>query len=286
MLKKTWASYWGFEAFEERRREGVDHRSGGMAVLVHARFDDPLELANGVFTLTVLPHVAADTYIMTIKVQDGDVSVTNPDLGALPEEIAVRVDAAGGIEITRLARSNLVGPSARVLSDAQVTELFQQGREVTLRWRRRVNASLPAAQEIETLTLDFEFKGMAAGWLALKPGIGTNPERLIIKQGLTLEPSLRNIPGSVQALAIPRDILARARLVTRVTCLGDATTIQVLTDPLFVPDVGFGTEPFFIGDAAHTVESDDACVREIIYGTPDHYLIEMLEAGTLLNLSP
>src|SRR5690606_1673095 len=57
-LRKTWASYFGVEAFEERHRSGMDHLAGDMAVLVHARFDDELEDANGVFTFT--RHSGAD----------------------------------------------------------------------------------------------------------------------------------------------------------------------------------------------------------------------------------
>ena len=54
-IKKTWASYWSFEAFEERRLANIDHESGGMGVLVHARFDDPLEVNNGVATFAISP---------------------------------------------------------------------------------------------------------------------------------------------------------------------------------------------------------------------------------------
>ncbi|MGI9608868.1 MAG: hypothetical protein ACR2NL_01100, partial [Acidimicrobiia bacterium] len=112
-LKKTWASYWGFEAFEERRRENLDHRSGAMAVLVHARFGDDLELANSVFTMTILPETAADAFVMNINSQEGAVSVANPDpaLGATPEVALVTQPTAGdAIRIERTAESNLVSP--------------------------------------------------------------------------------------------------------------------------------------------------------------------------------
>jgi hypothetical protein len=42
-IQKAWASYWSFEAFEERRAEQIDHLSGAMGLVVHARFDDDLE---------------------------------------------------------------------------------------------------------------------------------------------------------------------------------------------------------------------------------------------------
>ncbi len=45
-IKKTWASAWTYRTFEERSYYGVDHRSVGMALLVHYTFPD--EEANGV----------------------------------------------------------------------------------------------------------------------------------------------------------------------------------------------------------------------------------------------
>ncbi|MBZ0254236.1 MAG: hypothetical protein K8I02_12925, partial [Candidatus Methylomirabilis sp.] len=49
-IQATWGSYWGFAAFEERRIGGIAHLTGRMAVLVHPRFDDDKEAANGVVT--------------------------------------------------------------------------------------------------------------------------------------------------------------------------------------------------------------------------------------------
>lgn len=291
-MKATWASYWGFEAFEERKLEGVDHRSGGMGVLVHARFDDPLERANGVFTFTIEPEIANADYSMTINVQAGAVSVANPDpaLGALPEEIVVTQVGAAGPVIERRRASNLVAEGTEVLSDTQVTDLFEQARSVALLWRDRVNGSLQGPQDITTLTLDFEFKDMDAGWPALQGNAPRNDARLIIKQARSLEPGIRDIPIEVADLPIPRDVLARARLVERVHCdEGDAvgqTAVELLTDPLLVPDVGYGEEPLVVNPSfGYAAEVGDHCDREILYSTPDQFLIELLERGELLNLS-
>ncbi len=54
-VRKTWASYFSAEAFEERHQNHIDHLAADMGVLVHARFDDALEQANGVFTFTLAP---------------------------------------------------------------------------------------------------------------------------------------------------------------------------------------------------------------------------------------
>ncbi|MCA9701076.1 MAG: hypothetical protein KC431_26350, partial [Myxococcales bacterium] len=86
-LRKTWASYWSWEAFEERRTVGIDHLAGNMAVVVHARFDDERERSNGVITITIdraadrqgdLQRPAPDLAHMEVDVQIGAISVTNP----------------------------------------------------------------------------------------------------------------------------------------------------------------------------------------------------------------
>ncbi len=291
-LKKTWSSYWGFEAFEERRREGVDHRSGAMAVLVHARFDDPLERSNGVLTFTILPGGAAGGYEMMVNAQQGDVAVTNPDptLRATPEVVVVRSGAgAGDLRIERVASSSLMPAGGRVLDAAKLASIFEQARAVAHVWRDRENAALPAAQRIEVLTLDFEFVEMADGWPALKGGLASLPGRIVIKQARTLEPGLRDFPRAVRELPIPRDILMRARLVQRVVCptagAGTATEIAVLTDPLLGPEMGYSLEPFVVVEVAGAARPGVECSRETLYSTPDQYLFDLLQAGELLNLS-
>lgn len=290
-LKKTWASYWGFEAFEERRREKVDHRSGAMAVLVHATFSDSLEQANAVFTFTVLPSSADDALIMTINAQDGAVSVANPDpaLGALPEvAILRRASLDAPIRIVRTAESNQIPSGEDVLTDAQLRTIFEEAQAVAVLWQEQINASLPAAQRIETLTLDFELKEMAAGWPMYLGQFPKRPASLVIKQARTLEPGLRGIPDDVVALAIPRDVLSRSRLVERISCASDgvrSVAVHVLTDPLLGPDVGFAESPFVVSETGAMPGDLSECDRQILYSTPDQYLIELLERGELLNLS-
>ena len=62
----------------------MDHLAGDMAVLLHARFDDALEDANGVFTFTHSPSGAE----LLIDSQPGAISVTNP-----PTDRAVRPES-------------------------------------------------------------------------------------------------------------------------------------------------------------------------------------------------
>lgn len=271
-LKKTWASYWGFEAFEERRLENVDHRSGAMGVLVHARFDDELEMNNGVATFTILPDDSADEVSATINAQVGAVSVTNPDPTMFESPEILRVIRSGSERrIERDQRSSL-SPQTDVLTDDAAIALFDQLEATAQLWLQQQNSGLSAAQESQTLTLDFEFKTMAEGWPARTTGLLDEP-RLVVKQARSLEPGLRGVPTELRDLAIPRDVLSRARLVQVVACPGSASpSYSVLTDPLVGPDLGYGDRPFVLG-----VDSGrDDCDRETLYSTPDQYLIELL----------
>lgn len=286
-IKKTWSSYWGFEAFEERRLENVDHRSGAMGVLVHARFDDELEVHNGVATFTLLPGNSSDLAVAMVNVQVGDESVTNPDPinDELPEVVELRLGADGSIRVERLAESTLAD-GAPVMTDEALLELFAQLESVAELWRRRTNLSLPVAHAIETVTLDFEFKTMAQGWPARPAGEPQEPGRLVVKQARSLDPGLRGLPDVVLELPLGRDLLARARSVVQVTCaVGDdsvVATVEVLTDPSLSPDLGYSEQPFVFepepGVADHT-----GCQRTTLFATPDHFLIELLQSGTVLE---
>ncbi len=246
-LKKTWASYWSFEAFEERRLEQVDHLSGHMGVVVHPRFDDGKEKVNGVFLFTLLPPGLAEAAVMELNVQQGAESVTNPTGAGLPEVDRVWL-AAGAAEPTvkRLRGSTLVPPGTALLSDAELTELFGRARAVANAWLARANAGLPPERAGRTLTLDFEFRRVLPGWPALASG-ELRPERTVLKQARSLEPSLRRLTPEQQALPFPRDVLARAARLTRVRCEHPRFVAEVLeaqTDPLLPPDLGHATVPF------------------------------------------
>lgn len=256
-LKKTWASYWGVEAFEERRLESVDHLSGGMGVVVHARFDDAMEVSNGVFTLTVLPEGFAERAVMELNVQVGDLSVTNPENAELPEVVRVGLasDGGGTPVIERLRGSTLKPTGAWVLSDALLLSIFDQGLRVTEAWLVQENASLTPEKAGRTLTLDFEFREMAEGWPMLAGEVEPWPQRVVIKQARSLEPGLRGLPENVVGLPVPRDVLGRARKVERRLCEGDrlrVVWVEAYTDPLMSPDLGYSETPM-VGFVSVTV---------------------------------
>lgn len=291
-IKKTWASYWSFEAFEERRLENVNHRSGGMAVLVHPRFDDALEDNNGVATLVLLPDANADRAVVTINVQAGDVSVTNPEAGTdvLPEQIIVRIDNGGALTVERVAPSTLVTSDDVVMDDESVAELVAQLESVAVLWRDRVNGDLEETQQVDVVTLDFEFKHMAAGWPALADG-AVLPARLVVKQARSLDPGLRGMSPDVLALPVPRDVLARATLVQRVTCEVDG--IDETSYHLTVSDSASATgagdsiwpDEYFRFPNAAEPASEDSCDRTTLLSSPEQMLVELLASGEGLALT-
>ena len=248
-ILETWASYWGAEAFEERRLANVAHLSGAMGMVVHANFPDELELSNGVFTYTILPPGHPDgAAILEMNVQEGALSVTNPPPGDpnLPEVDRLALDASGNLTLTRVRGSTLLPEGSWALSDAQLTRVFEQARRVTELWLSVENAALAVSQQKGTLTIDFELREMDHGWPAYADGTMVG-SRVVIKQARTLEPSLLRVPVTVRNMPIPRDLLARARRVEQRTC--DAGELRVAitdvySDPLKSPDLGYSQAPF------------------------------------------
>ncbi|MDG2026985.1 MAG: PEP/pyruvate-binding domain-containing protein [Acidimicrobiales bacterium] len=275
-IKKTWASYWSFEAHKERRREKVDHRSGTMGVTVHSRFDDALEQNNGVATFTLAPDGSDRIGTAVINVQDGAVSVANPDPTSrdLPEVIEVEVGS--DFETIRRLQSSTITDN-EILSDDALDELVAHLRAATETWRDQVNAGLSPEQAVDVVTLGFELKTMASGWPA---GADDDSGGLIIKQARSLDPGPRGIPSSVLALPIPREILARASRVAELTC-GGFPVIAAWTDPLLEPDMGYSEIPFTDPPDMDT----RLCGRRTLYSTPDQFLVELLESGDRVDLA-
>jgi hypothetical protein len=246
-IKKTWASYWRFEAFEERRLENIDHLSGSMGVTIHPRFDDDKELANAVVTITRMPAGSSDELVLEVNVQAGAESVANPNPGILPEVDRVRrARGSSTLVIERIRGSTQVPAGTLVLSDAELGTIFRDTASVLDGWLSEKNRTLEWPQEVSTLTLDLELKKVAAGWPAFRSGM-VRPEGLVLKQSRPLEPGLRQVPEVVVAQPFPRDLLARSSRVVRRNCaLGDheLEIWSALTDPLSEPNFGYTEVPF------------------------------------------
>jgi hypothetical protein len=268
-LQRVWGSFWGFEAFEERRVEGIDHLTPAMGVTVHPRFDDALERATGVCTFTVMPPNAPDDARLEVNVQAGDQSVANPDPMILPEVVRVlRARGTNTLRIERVRRSSL-SPNADLLNEATLRRLFDDTARVTTTWLANDNSIRPAAQRNRTLTLDFEFHDMFAGWPALRSGV-VRPARLVLKQARSLEPGVRIALPEASMWPLSRDVLVRARRVTIDTCSADlmgggrfrATILRTLTDASIPPDVGYATIPF---DASLTLAVEGVALPELAW---------------------
>jgi hypothetical protein len=243
-LRKTWASYFSAEAFEERQQNHIDHLAADMAVLVHARFDDALEAENGVFTFTLAPGASE----LSVNVQPGAVSVTNPptDRVVIPESTRVRRGSSGFV-VQRQALSSLAKPGQQLLSDAELGELFELAEGLTRQYLARGNAARPPAQQRRSLVLDFEFRRVAPGWPVLEQGV--NPARFVIKQMRPLEPN-PHLPLELVSAPIPRDVLSRARRIETLACRGgglELTALEVLTNPDVAPDLGYAERPLLAG---------------------------------------
>jgi hypothetical protein len=256
-LKKTWASYWSWEAFEERRMSGIDHLAGNMAVLVHARFDDVLERSNGVVTLTLDrsggDQGTANPYAsMEIDVQLGALSVTNPPPDrageVLPEVVRVRQQRPGAaIEIDRVARSTeLPQGRAMVLDDPQVEALLRDCVVIAERFLEVENRLLDPARVRRRVTLDLEIREVAPGWPSYASG-SPAPARMVIKQVRSLDPGVPAGAERLLGLPIPRELILFADRIEQRECRAGRTRLELLeiwSDPMASPDLGHSRVPF------------------------------------------
>jgi pyruvate, water dikinase len=119
-IRKVWASLWNWQAFEERSFHGIDHRLVHMGVVVHPSFT--AEKANGVLITRNLADAAIDGFY--VNVQPGEISVTNPTDGSLPEIFTI-----SGTSVIRLRHSSQL-PDSAAMSDGEIAELGKVATQV------------------------------------------------------------------------------------------------------------------------------------------------------------
>jgi hypothetical protein len=183
-IRKVFASFYNDNAFLERLCYDVNEAEVGMAVLVHHSFPDEFELANGVATLE-RKESDPNTYI-TLVTQDGAVSVANPEVGPIPEEVSVVCVSESEIYLTLIRQSNLVILGEAVMEwEADYNDLTQ--------------LLVAAAEKFEEVTgkteyiFDFEYKKVADGGAALPVG------GLVVKQVREI-PRTENVPSTTPFL--------------------------------------------------------------------------------------
>ena len=146
-IRKVWASVFSWRAFEERSFWNIDHAAVRMGCAVNQAFID--EAANGVLiTSNISNPTVAGLYV---NVQLGEVSVTNPEHGALAEIFAIVPAPDGGIQVARERFSSL-SPAAPILATSEVVAL---ARAVDT-----VQNHFATLYEVDprALVLDLEFK--------------------------------------------------------------------------------------------------------------------------------
>ena len=146
-IREVWASSFRFRAFEERSLWNVDHRHIEMAVAVNPAVDD--EVANGVLITQNVTNPGAEG--MYVNVQQGEVEVTNPESGAVPEVFTIVPAPDGDTQVVRQRFSSL-SPDAPLLTDAEVAELFAASREIQVRFAALYE------RPVSGFALDLEFK--------------------------------------------------------------------------------------------------------------------------------
>lgn len=303
-MRRVWASYWLYNAYQERELAGIDHLAANMGILVHPVFDDDRESANGVLTLELVKKPDGDVVTLTANMQKGALSVTNPppDSDALPEvDIVTRVGAAEPV-IQRVRPSTEADPGELLLSDEELKSMTDIYSGMAADWLVLRNADLKSAQMRTTITIDTEIKRMAAGWPSLKNGT-MNPPRLIFKQARTVEQTI--LAGAdIKQMPVPRDILAYTTRVEKVTCATDAFNINVY---LFFTDFSkpwpfdFHTTPFVAwaglsfkqslpgftfsaGDSKMLTHKDTTFVLDTLEGCSIDIMPENSEAGGFLEM--
>ena len=146
VIRKVWASVWNWQAFEEREYWGIQHDAVYMGVAVHPSFGD--EAANGVVITANLADPSLEGYYVNVQV--GEVSVTNPEGGKMPEVLSL-VLGAGGVQVVRQRFSDL-SPDKPIMSEDEAKTLYLLVSKVQAHFAPLYKKA------VYELVLDIEFK--------------------------------------------------------------------------------------------------------------------------------
>jgi pyruvate, water dikinase len=127
-LKDVWSGVWFFRAFEERTYRSIQHKSVGMAVLVHAAY--PNEEANGVAsTANPFDRAGLEPGFYVNVQTGGQEEVVAPSAGVTTDEFIYHFDMPGQ-PIVFITHSSLMPPGSTVLTTAQTYSLGVALKEI------------------------------------------------------------------------------------------------------------------------------------------------------------
>ncbi|MFO0747330.1 MAG: PEP/pyruvate-binding domain-containing protein [Myxococcota bacterium] len=256
-MKKTWASYWRFHAFEERRSAGVDHFKGNMGLIVNSRFDDDKELANGIITTRYTGWTDPPSWRFTVDMQYGTTSVALPEGSTdLPEIDEVEQVGDAAPVIKRVEASTLVPSGTLLMPDADLLMMFEQSKAHLLAWLHMKGEGLGANEAPRSLVLDYEVKRMGDGWPELASG-EVRPAHLLWKETRVLDsaPRILNLADSLLGAAgstspvdqsMPEDLRPVAFDVRAEECVSPVFTARfygVVTDASSADQFPFAETP-------------------------------------------
>ena len=152
-IKNVWADAWLFRTFEERAYYRVDHRSLGMAVLVHPNFEN--EEANGVaVTANPFDSSGLDPAFYVNVQRGGEFEVVAPPPGVQSDQLLYYFDQPNR-PVVYLAHSSIIPAGEVVLS---TRNLFDLGTALAA-IRTRLNAAYgPASGNTGWYGLEVDFK--------------------------------------------------------------------------------------------------------------------------------
>jgi len=152
-IRETYASAWLFRTFEERSYYGIDHKSVGMALLVHTNFED--EEANGV-AVTSNPFDASglDPAFYVNVQKGGDAEVVHPPPGVSSDEFLYYFGEPNQ-PISFISHSSLIPAGTSVLT---TTQTHQLGVALDAIHQRFSAAYGPASGNTGFYAMDIELK--------------------------------------------------------------------------------------------------------------------------------
>jgi hypothetical protein len=127
-LQNVWSGVWFFRAFEERTYRSIDHKSVGMALLVHPAFE--AEEANGVAsTSNPFDQAGLEPGFYVNTQTGGDEEVVAPSAGVTTDAFIYHYDMPGQ-PIVFISHSTLVAQGASVLTATQTNLLGKALKEI------------------------------------------------------------------------------------------------------------------------------------------------------------